>query len=88
MLARALYETDNLIIWKFPNEKEDFFEQFAKQVVSTEKELEEAYKKIDVNKDSNNMRSKMEKVYWLNPRGAIRSAAEMINQYLETGKII
>ncbi len=88
LLARALYETDNLIIWKFPNEKEDFFEQFAKEVVSTEKELEEAYKKIDVNKDSNNMRSKMEKVYWLNPRGAIRSAAEMINQYLETGKII
>lgn len=83
LLARALYESDNLIIWKFPNEKEDFFEQFASYTVSSENELREALSHTDVNKCTNYKRQQMEKIYWLNPKGAICSAAEMIHQYLE-----
>ena len=87
MLARALYESDNLIIWKFPNEKEDFFEKFASYTVSSEYELKEAMKRTDVSTCSNLKRNEMEKIYWLNPDGAIRTAARMIYQYMNTGKI-
>ena len=87
LLARALYESDNLIIWKFPNEKEDFFEQFASYTVSSENELREALKKTDINTYTNFKRQQMEKVYWLNPKGAINSAAEMIYEYFEEGSI-
>ena len=83
LLARALYESDNLIIWKFPNEKEDFFEQFASFTVASEKELREALERTDINNCTNNKRQQMEKIYWLNPKGAINSAAEMIYRYLE-----
>ena len=87
LLARALYESDNLIIWKFPNEKEDFFEQFASQVVTNEKELGDALKKTDISTCTNLKRNKMEQIYWLNPKGAINTAAEMIYQYIQTGEI-
>lgn len=87
LLARALYESDNLIIWKFPNEKEDFFEQFASYTVTSEEELRKAYKKIDINSNTNTKRADMEKMYWLNPKGAINSAAEMIYEYMKTGSI-
>lgn len=87
LLARALYESDNLIIWKFPNEREDFFEKFASYTVSSEDELREAMKGTDVNTCSNLKRNEMEKIYWLNPNGANKTAARMIYEYMNTGKI-
>lgn len=87
LLARALYESDNLIIWKFSNEKEDFFEKFASYTVTSEDELRTALEKTDINSCTNTKRKEMEKVYWLNPEGAINSAASMIYQYLQTGTI-
>lgn len=87
LLARALYESDNLIIWKFPDEQEDFFEQFASYTVNSESELRKALEDADISKCTNMKRHKMEKVYWLNPKGAINTAAEMIHQYLTTGII-
>lgn len=83
LLARALYETDNLIIWKFQNEKEDFFEQFASKVCTNEQELHKALGSLNVNNHTNDKRRKMENIYWLNPNGAICSAADMIYQYLK-----
>lgn len=83
LLARALYESDNLIIWKFPNEKEDFFEQFASYTVTSEDELKEALEKTDISNCTNYKRQKIEKIYWLNPNGSINSAADMIYQYLK-----
>lgn len=87
LLARALYESDNLIIWKFPKEKEDFFERFASYTVTSENELKVALEKIDINTCKNKKRHELEKVYWLNPKGAINSAADMIYQYLQTDSI-
>lgn len=87
LLARALYESDNLIIWKFPNEKEDFFEQFAAYTVSTEEEMKHAFDQININTCTNKKREEMEKIYWLNPRGAIQTAADMIYQYMLEDKI-
>lgn len=87
LLARALYESDNLLIWKFKNEKEDFFEQFAKAVCESKDELIKALSEIDINSRTNNKQKDLEEVYWLNPKGAIRSAAEMINEYVNSGKI-
>lgn len=87
LLARALYESDNLIIWKFANEKADFFEQFASKICMNEKELCSALSTIDFNSCSTLKREKMEKVYWMNPKGAIKSAAEMIYQYISEERI-
>lgn len=82
LIARALYESDNLIIWKFPKEKEDFFERFASYTVTTEKELREAFANVNIDFASNEKRKVMEIIFWLNPNGAINSAAKMIFQYL------
>jgi len=87
LLARALYESDNLIIWRFPNEKADFFEQFATHIVSTEKELKCALDNMCINSRTNNKRHDMERVYWLNPNGAIKTAALMVHQYMKDGYI-
>ena len=82
LLARALYESDNLIIWRFPNEKEDFFEQFAVKTVTNEKEFGDILSEVGIDIHTNSKRKEMERVYWLNPKGAIKSAAEMIYQYV------
>ena len=87
LLARALYESDNLIIWRFPNEKADFFEQFATNIVTTENELRDALESIDVESCTNYKRKDMERIYWLNPNGAIKTAALMIRQYMIEGYI-
>lgn len=87
LLARALYESDNLVIWKFPREKEDFFEQFATRTVTNEKELIDAVKSIDINANTNLKREHVEKIYRLNPKGAIFTAAEMIYQYRKEDRI-
>ena len=87
LLARALYEYDNLIIWKFPNEKEDFFEQFATYTVTSEEELKRALDQLNIDTCSNKKREEMEKIYWLNPKGAIQTAADMIYQYMLENKI-
>ena len=88
LLARALYESDNLIIWKFKNEKADFFEQFASKICTNVEELSNALRTIDFNiSATNKKRKKMEKVYWLNQNGAIKSAAEMIYQYISEESI-
>ena len=88
LLARALYESDNLLIWKFKGEKADFFEQFASDVVSTEQELKNAYKKMNIDTCTNKKREKISKVYWLNMDGSINTAAKMIIQYLNEGYIL
>ena len=88
LLARALYESDNLLIWKFKGEKADFFEQFASDVLSTEQELKNAYKKMNIDTCTNKKREKISKVYWLNMDGSINTAAKMIIQYLNEGYIL
>ena len=52
-----------------------------------EKELCSALSTIDFNSCSTLKREKMEKVYWMNPKGAIKSAAEMIYQYISEERI-
>lgn len=82
LLARALYESDNLIIWRFPNEQADFFEQFASFICESKNDLMNALSVLDIEKWTNDKKELMEKIYWLNPNGAIRTAAEMIYDYM------
>lgn len=81
LLGRALYESDNLILWKFPGDH-SFYENYATEICSDEKSLVEAVKKIDLFVRKNEKIKVISRVYWNNPSGAIRSAAEMIYEYL------
>ena len=87
LLARALYESNDLIIWKFPNEKDDFFERFASRICSCEEKLRGAVIELSSKEYTNNKRTELERVFWINPNGAIKSAAQMIHQYVKEGYI-
>lgn len=86
LLGRALYESDNLILWKFPGE-DSFYENYATEICIDEKSLVNAVKKIDLSERKNKKIKSISNVYWNNPNGAIRSAAEMIFNYLVSDDI-
>ena len=87
LLGRALYESDNLIIWRFANEEVCFYERFATAVCTNKDELISALSSIDIGKVTNEKRDEIESVYWKNPQGAIYSAAEIIHNYYNNQKI-
>lgn len=82
LLGKALYESDNLIIWRFPNENVCFYEKYASFVCSSESELKSALKKIDLCKKSNDKREIVSQVYWCNPYGAIKTISRYCVSYL------
>ncbi len=81
LLGRALYESDNLIIWRFSNEEVCFYERFATAVCTTETELANALRSVDIHTSENKKKAEIESVFWKNPKGAISSAAEIIWYY-------
>lgn len=81
LLGKALYESDNLIIWRFHNEETCFYEKFASAVCTSKKQLVQAVDNIDINCASNNKRAEIERIYWKNPDGALKTAAAIINHY-------
>lgn len=82
LLGKALYETDNLIIWRFDCEQVCFYEQYATFVCKTKEELEKAIGAINLTKKSNKKVGFISKVYYCNPSGAMHCAAENIINYL------
>lgn len=87
LLGKALYESDNLIIWRFPEEKVCFYEEYATAVCMNAEELRDAIAKIDISKKSNLKRDIISKVYWLNPNGSISTIASNCVEYMKTGAI-
>lgn len=87
LLGRALYESDNLIIWRFACEQVCFYEKFATRTCTKEDELKSAIQSIDITKYSNNKLSDISKVYWNNPKGSMFSAAKMVFDYMNNKPI-
>lgn len=85
LLGRALYESDNLIVWRLSDENEGFYEKFACAVCSNKEELVNAVSKIDLSKKCNRKRALIENVYWKNPSGAINTMANFIVKRLYSG---
>lgn len=83
LLGRALYESDNLIIWRFPNEEFSFYEQYATSVCTNRRELIEAFSKVDITTHSNDKVEAISKVYWNNPEGSMKCAARLIHNYMK-----
>lgn len=82
LLGRALYESDTLVIWRFPNEKFSFYENYATAVCTTRDELVEVFKNININQHTNDKIESISKIYWNNPKGAMKSAAKIIYEYM------
>lgn len=87
LLGRALYESDNLVIWRFACEEVCFYERFATATCTTDAELKEALQKIDINTHANYKLADIKKVYWNNPQGSMKCAAELIHNYINNNKI-
>ena len=83
LLGRALYESDSLIIWRFPNEKFSFYENYATAVCTTKDELIAAFKNTDINNHTNEKVAAISKVYWNNPEGSMKCAAGIICKYMK-----
>lgn len=81
LIGRALYESDNLIIWKFSKEEFCFYEKFASFICSNRQELLNAIHAIDITKKKNNKQEEISKVYWKNPNGSINAITEIIYNY-------
>lgn len=87
LLGRALYESDNLIIWRFACEEVCFYERFATATCTTATELKNAFNAIDISSSSNKKLEEITKVYWNNPEGSMRCAAGLIYNYMYGKKI-
>ena len=87
LIGKALYESDNLILWQFPNEDYCFYEEFASAVVKNESDLRSAINDIDITKKTNKKRDKIESYYWKNPEGAIKSITNIIVSYMHGSNV-
>lgn len=87
LIGKALYESDNLILYMFPNEKYCFYEKFATYICRNKLQLKEAIKSIEISEKMNNKRDTISEVYWKNPSGAINSISKYILSYLNKGKL-
>ena len=87
LIGKALYESDNLILWQFPDEDYCFYEAFASAVVSNEQMLKATIEKIDISCKTNLKRERIESYYWKNPNGAINSITNYILSYLQNSCI-
>lgn len=87
LIGKALYESDNLILWQFPNEDYCFYEEFATAVVRDKGDLKTAIKDIDITKKTNKKRDQIEDFYWKNPDGAINSITNYILNYMHDKNI-
>ncbi len=83
LLGRALYESDTLVIWRFPNEEFSFYENYATAVCTTKDELIETFKNIHIESHTNDRVEAISKVYWNNPEGSMKSAANIIYKYMK-----
>lgn len=87
LLGRALYESDSLIIWRFPNEEFSFYEQFSTAACTNREQLLDAFNSIDITTHTNNKVDTISKVYWNNPDGSMCCAAKLINDYMRGQEI-
>lgn len=87
LIGKALYESDNLVIWKFSSESHCFYERFATSVCEDFDELQKSIKSIDLKKRTNKKRMDISNVYWQNPNGAIRTITNIACSYMVKGKI-
>lgn len=88
LLGKALYESDNLIIWRFPKEKVCFYETYSTAVCMNSTDLQKAISTIDLTKKTNIKRDEISRVYWLNPEGAIHSIASKSIEYISSNVIL
>lgn len=82
LLGRALYESDNLIIWRFACEQVCFYEKYATATCTEGNEFIKAVQSIDITRHTNNKLEKISRVYWNNPNGSMFTAANMIYKYM------
>lgn len=87
LLGRALYESDALIIWRFPNEEFCFYEKYATATCSDEYSFKKALNSININEHSNEKLADISSVYWSNPKGAIKTIANCIYNYMMNNKL-
>lgn len=87
LLGRALYESDSLIIWRFPNEEFSFYERFALATCTDADSFIKAVSNIDINAHTNKQTAEISRIYWNNPYGAINMAGDYILNYLFSDSI-
>ena len=87
LLGRALYITDNLILWRFPSEKVCFYENYATAVCSSRDEIAKAVGSIDYENVSNYKRARVSEMYLFVPDGSFHQVAQGIVSYLENDAI-
>lgn len=87
LLGRALYESDSLIIWRFPNEEFSFYEKFAAATCTDAASFTKAVQSINIYDHTNKRLKEIESVYWNNPMGSMNDAGRYIVEYLNHGII-
>lgn len=87
LIGRALFHSDQLILWRFKAEKECFYADFATKVCMSEQELKDAFSIVDLNRQENTKINQIEQIYQRNPRGVFSSCATLVAECFDTGKI-
>ncbi len=87
LIGRALYYSDQLIIWRFKSEIECFYADFATKVCMSEIELKNAFSLLDLNTQENTKKKQIENFYRRNIKGAFISSAELVAECFDTGSI-
>ncbi|MFA6626981.1 MAG: polysialyltransferase family glycosyltransferase [Bacilli bacterium] len=83
LLGRALYISDQLMLWRFKSEDICFYEKFASAVCTNMAELASAIDNSISKEHSNEKRIIIEDYYWWNKNGAFNTCAKHIHAYLK-----
>lgn len=87
LLGRALYESDSLIIWRFPNEEFSFYEQYSLATCTDADSFAHVVRNVDIHTHTNKKVAEISRVYWNNPEGSMNAAGNYIQHYLNNGSI-
>lgn len=77
-VGKALYYSDQLILWQFPSETNCFYENYASAVCKNKEELVFAFEECDFKATTHNKRDRISSMYYKNPIGAFAACARSI----------
>lgn len=82
LIGKALYYSDQLIIWQFKSEKNCFYGDYASFVCKTKSDLQNAINKISITQITHEKKPLISNIYYKNPTGAFKACALHLNTFL------
>lgn len=86
LIGKAVYYSDQLILWQFPSEKNCFYKDYSFAVCRNVEELQDALGSVDYYHTTHEKKEKISRMYYKNPEGAYVFCAKFLVDDIKSNK--